>query len=74
MITNLVDYVVKSDSSFMPYMLGERMMHRSMSKHILYIKGRRGRNEAFHPSIRPVIRPIIHPWMASYNNPLQCEG
>ncbi len=37
---------------------------------ITYIKGRRGRNEAFHPSIRPV----IHPWMASYNNPLQCEG
>jgi hypothetical protein len=41
---------------------------------ILYIKGRRGRNETFHPSVRPVIRSIIHPWMASYNNPLQCEG
>jgi hypothetical protein len=34
MNTNLVDYVVKSDSSFMPYMLGARMMDRSMSKHI----------------------------------------
>jgi hypothetical protein len=41
---------------------------------ITYSKGRRGRNEAFHPSIHPVIRSIIHPWMASYNNPLQCEG
>ncbi len=28
---------------------------------LTYIRGRRGRNEAFHPSIRPV----IHPWMAS---------
>jgi hypothetical protein len=37
---------------------------------ITYSKGRCGRNEAFHPSIHPV----IHPWMASYNNPLQCEG
>jgi hypothetical protein len=37
---------------------------------ITYSKGRRGRNEAFHPFIRPVIHPVIHPWMASYNNPL----
>ena len=31
----------------------------------LYSKGRRGRNEAFHPSVRRVIhliiRPVIHP-------------
>jgi hypothetical protein len=31
----------------------------------LYSKGRRGRNEAFHPSVRrvihPVIRLVIHP-------------
>jgi hypothetical protein len=31
----------------------------------LYSKRRRGRNEAFHPSVRrvihPVIRPVIHP-------------
>ncbi len=51
---------------------------------ITYIKGRRGPfSWSFLPSIRPVIhfswsfpsiRPVIHPWMASYNNPLQCEG
>jgi hypothetical protein len=29
-------------------------------------------SEAF--SIHPSIRPVSHPWMASYNNPLQCEG
>ncbi len=37
---------------------------------ITYIKGRRGPFSWSFPSIRPV----IHPWMASYNNPLQCEG
>ncbi len=34
MITNLVDYVVKSDSSLMPDTLGACMMDMSMSKHI----------------------------------------
>jgi hypothetical protein len=27
-----------------------------------------------HPVIHLVIHSIIHPWIASYNNPLQCEG
>jgi hypothetical protein len=37
---------------------------------ITYFKGRRGPFSWSFPSIRPV----IHPWMASYNNQLQCEG
>jgi hypothetical protein len=38
---------------------------------MLYSKGRR---DEMKLSIHPFVRPVIHPWMASYNNPLQCEG
>ncbi len=65
-------YKVSGNAKFR--MLGKWIGNRF----ITYSKGRRGRNESFHPSVRPVIPPIIrsiiHPWMASYNNPLQCEG
>jgi hypothetical protein len=40
-----------------------------------YVKGvvvvRRGRDEM---KLFSSIHPVIHPWMASYINPLQCEG
>ncbi len=41
-----------------------------LDPNITYIKGCRGPFSWSFPSIRPV----NHPWMASYNNPLQCEG